>query len=153
RDRRADAPAQLAVRTADAELGLKRRCALHRGLDRALQMLPVLGMDQRLDVVDGEIEAVGVHAEYAVLAVVPDEMAIDRIPFPGAHLAGGERQAAALLALHEPRTRRLELGRALGDAALELAVELLELAGLAIELGEYPHLGAQHLRDHRHRNV
>ena len=41
------------------------------------------------------------------------------IPFPRAHLAGGQRQAAALLALHEPRVRGFKLGRALGDAALE----------------------------------
>ena len=39
------------------------------------------------------------------------------------------------------------------DAALELWIQLLELAGLAIELGEDPDLGAQHLRDDRHRHV
>ena len=46
-----------------------------------------------------------------------------------------------------------ELRRALGDAALELGIQLLELAGLAVELGEDPHLGAQQLRHHRHRHI
>ena len=46
-----------------------------------------------------------------------------------------------------------QLGGALGDAPLQLGVQQLELAGLAIQLGEHPHLGAQHLRHHRHRHV
>ena len=47
----------------------------------------------------------------------------------------------------------LELGGALGDPLLELGVELLELPGLAVELGEHPDLGAQHLGNDRHRDV
>ena len=39
------------------------------------------------------------------------------------------------------------------DAPLELGVELLELAGLAVQLGEHLDLGAQHFRHHRHRHV
>ena len=46
-----------------------------------------------------------------------------------------------------------QLRRALGDAPLELGVELLELARLAIQLGEDPDLGAQELRHDRHRHV
>ena len=75
------------------------------------------------------------------------------IPIPGAHLAGRQRQAAALLALQEPRVRGLELRRALGDMALELQVQLLELAGLAVKLDEDFDLGAQHIRDDRYRHV
>ena len=33
------------------------------------------------------------------------------------------------------------------------AVQRLELAGLAVEIDEHPHLGAQHLGHHRHRDV
>jgi hypothetical protein len=46
-----------------------------------------------------------------------------------------------------------ELGRALLHAALELGVEPLEVAGLAIELGEDADLGAQQLGHHRHGHV
>ena len=47
----------------------------------------------------------------------------------------------------------LELGSAGGDALLELGIERLELAGLAVELDEHLDLGAQHLRHHRHRDI
>ena len=46
-----------------------------------------------------------------------------------------------------------QLRRALSDPVLELGVELLELPGLAVELGEHPDLGAQQIRDDRHRHV
>ena len=36
---------------------------------------------------------------------------------------------------------------------LEFRVQLLELARLAEQLGEYPHLGAQHFGNDRHRHV
>ena len=62
----------------------------------------------------------GIDAEDAILPVVPGEIAVDQVPVPRAHLAGGERQAAALLALQQPRGRGLQLGGALGDAPLEL---------------------------------
>src|SRR5262249_56245877 len=97
--------------------------------------------------VDSEIEARGIDAEYPILPVVPHEVAVDGIPFPGSHLTGGERQAAALFALHQPRGRGLQFRRSLRDATLELLVERFELPGLAIELGEDPDLGAQHPRN------
>src|SRR5262249_1710005 len=49
--------------------------------------------------------------------------------------------------------RRPELRRALGDPLLELIVERLKLAGLAIEIDEYLHLGAQNLRYYGYRNI
>src|SRR5262249_36794405 len=153
RHRRSDAPAQLAVWTADAKFALKARRAGRRRLDRVLQMLPVLGVNQRLDVVDGEVKARGIDAEDPILPVVPDEVAVDGIPFPGSHLAGGQRQAATLFALHQPRRGGLQFRRSLRDATLELLVELFELPGFAIELGEDPDLGAQHFGNDRHRNV
>ena len=85
--------------------------------------------------------------------------------------AGELAEALQLLHLVHLRERRLALARALldalfqlgvglrqfggalRDATLELAVELLELAGLAVQVGEYPHLGAQQFRHHGHRHV
>src|SRR5262249_42520253 len=153
RHRRSDAPAQLAVRTADAKFALKARRAGRRRLDCILQVLPVLGVDQCLDIVDGEVEARRIDAEDPILSVVPDEVAVDRIPFPGSHLTGGECQAATLFALHQPRGRGLQFRRSLRDATLELLVELFELPGFAIELGEDPDLGAQHFGNDWHRDV
>ena len=45
------------------------------------------------------------------------------------------------------RSDASQLGGALGDPLLELAVQPLELAGLAVQLGEDADLGAQELRD------
>src|SRR5262249_42442397 len=127
-DRGANAPAGLAVRAAHPEFGLEGRARLSGRLHRILQMLPVLRVDQLLDVLNGDLEARGVAPENPVLPVVPHEGAADRIKLPGAHLAGGQRQAAALLALHQPGARSLQLAGSLGNTALELAVELLELS-------------------------
>ena len=38
------------------------------------------------------------------------------------HLTGGQRQAAAIFALHQPPSRGLQFGGSLGDAALELLI-------------------------------
>ena len=46
-----------------------------------------------------------------------------------------------------------QFGGALGDAPFEFGVQRLELPRLAVQLGEDPHLGAQHLRHDRHRHV
>ena len=153
RHRRSDTPAQLAVRPADAKFALKARRVGRRRLDRVLQMLPVLGVDERPDIVDGEVEARGIDAEDPILPIVPHEVAVDGIPFPRSHLTGGQRQAATLFALHQPRGRGLQFRRSLRDATLELLVELFELPGFAIELGEDPDLGAQHFGNDRHRDV
>ena len=98
-------------------------------------------------------KAFGIDAEDLVLAFVPHPVAVDPVPVPGAHLAGGDRQAAALLAFEQAGVGLLELGGACADAILELGIEPLELPRLAIELGKHPDLGAQHFRHHRHRHV
>ena len=46
-----------------------------------------------------------------------------------------------------------QFGGPFGDAVLELGVQGLELPSLAVELGKYPHLGAQQIGDDRHRNI
>ena len=110
-------------------------------------------MNQRADCSGVAVKDRGLDAEDAILALVPHAVAVDEIPVPRAHVAGRQRQAAALLALEQPRGRRFEFGGALGDALLQLGIEPFELPGLAIELGEDPDLGAQHLGNDRHRNI
>ena len=127
--------------------------SFRRSSSAALQPLPVLRMDQGADVLGGDAEMLPVDAEDAVLAVVPKAFAGVAIPVPRAHVAGGERQAAAFLALPQLRGRRFELGGARRDALLQLGVHLLELARLAVELDEDLDLGPQHLRNDRHRDV
>ena len=102
---------------------------------------------------DIDDEGLRIDAEDAVLTLVPSAVGLGEIPVPGAHLAGGERQVAALLALADLGRGGLELPRPLRDAGLELAVELLELAGLPVQLGEHTNLGPQHLRNDRDRHI
>src|SRR6185312_2152430 len=149
----AGAPARLAVRPDDAEFGLLGARILRYAIDHLVQRFPVLRVHELADAVGGDGEAVRVEAENAILALVPFQFLVADRPFPGAHLTGGERQAAALLALQEPRVRGFELRGPLGDAALELDIHFLELPGLAEQLGKDPHLGAQERRYHRHRHV
>ena len=82
RHRGADAPAHLAVRTADAELALEGGGVGRGWLDGALHMLPVIRVDEAANVIHAELEALWVDAEDAILPVVPGETAVQRIPFP-----------------------------------------------------------------------
>ena len=75
------------------------------------------------------------------------------IAAPRSHAGGRQRLPQPLLALLQPHVRPLELCGALGDAPLEIRRQLLELPVLPVQLGEDAHLGAQDLRDHRHRHV
>src|SRR5581483_1214920 len=104
-------------------------------------------MQELADIVRGELEGRGLDTENPVLALVPHPVAVPPIPVPGTHLPGGNRHAAALLALDELRGRTFELGRAGAHPVLELGVEPLELARLAIELGEDLDLGPEHFRN------
>src|SRR5579871_1534105 len=108
---------------------------------------------QTADVVDVGRETMRVDAENAMLALIPFQFSAADLPFPGAHLAGGQRQAAALLALQQPGGRGFEFRGAFGDAALQLDVHLFELPGLAEKFGKDPHLGAQQVGHYRHRHV
>src|SRR6185436_10522553 len=137
RRRRPGTPTRAAVGAEHTELGLLRACALGHAAPDLLQAPSILGMNHGLDILQGRLEALPVHAKDAVLALVPSPFAGDEVPIPRAHLPGGERKTAALLALQQPRIRGFEFGRALGHATLEFRVQPLEVARLAIELGEY----------------
>ncbi len=153
RDCRAGAPSNLAVWAKDAEFGLEGVGVFRKLAEGALQKFEVIGADQRPHAVDGRHECAGVDAEDLALALVPYRASARDVPLPAPHLAGGERQAAQALALPKLPCGGGESGGALGDPRLELAVELLELPGLAIELNEDLDLRAQHLGDHRHRDI
>ena len=75
------------------------------------------------------------------------------VDFPRAHVAGRQRDRAAFLALPQALGLRLQLRGAGGDAFLELGIQRFELAGLAVQIDEHPHLGAQHLGHDRHGHV
>ena len=112
-----------------AELGLLRACTPRHALRDFFQRVPIVGMNESANVVGGDFELARLDAKDAVLPLVPAPFAGADVPVPRAHLTGGERQAAALLALDQPSIGGFELGGALGDAPLELRIELLELRG------------------------
>ena len=118
-----------------------------------LQPFPVLWQNQHLEIRRRHGELARSNSVDRVLALVPDDVVVHKIPVPRTHAAGGKRKAAPLLAFKEPQGRGLQLGRARGDAFLELRVQPLELAILAIQIGKHPDLGAQHLRHHGNRYV
>ena len=93
------------------------------------------------------------YAENTALAVIPEAIAVDAIPVPGAHVACGQSEGAALLALQQTAGRSLEFRGARRNALFQLGVELLQLSGLPVELGEHLNLRAQHLWNNGHRNV
>ena len=119
RRRRADAPAHLAVRAADAELGLLRacrpatcRCAI------CSQRAQIVGMNERADVVGRDLEACRLDAENAVLALVPD--AIRRSPMSQSHepiwpAASARLRPCSLC--EQPSVGGFELGGALARRA------------------------------------
>src|SRR5919201_5110497 len=110
-------------------------------------------MKKRPDILGRDRERVRIDAEDPALALVPHAFAARKVPVPRAHLSGGERKRAAPLALPESRRRSLELRSTVGDAVLQLPIELLELARLAVKLGKNLDLGPQHVGDDRDRNI
>src|SRR6202008_388072 len=108
--RRADAPPFLAIRSLDPEPRLIGAHAAVEMCYRLLQLLGIVGMQELPDIVRRDHEGLRFDAEDPVLAVVPHPVAIDPVPIPRSHLAGGNRHAAALLALDELGGRALELG-------------------------------------------
>ena len=149
----ADAPAHLPVRAGDPYLGLKIRLVFVGGRDDCIDPSKVLRIDVLADAVKMQINVAWLHPEDAVLPRVPGALAGDRVPVPCAHLACFKREAAAPLALQEAGIGCRELTGALAHALFQFRIELLELARLAIKLGEYLHLRAQYLWHDRHRDI
>src|SRR5262249_58401034 len=94
-----------------------------------------------------------IDAEDPILAFVQDALTGRRVPIPGSHAAGRERMGATPLAFQQSRRRPLELGGALGNASLQLAIEPLELTRLAVELGKYLDLGPEDFGNDGNRHV
>src|SRR5436305_13556993 len=101
-------------------------------------------MDERSEIFHGERKLVRIDSDNPILTGVPAAVAGSRVPLPRAHLASFERHAAAALAFEEARMRRFQLRGALGHSALELLVDLLELAGRPVGLCNDLDFGAQH---------
>src|SRR5437588_1741334 len=110
-------------------------------------------MEYALNIARRQFEAAGSDPDNLILALVPQTVAVDPIPVPRSHLSRGDRQAAALFAFHETGVRFLQFGGAGANAVFEFEIEPLQLAGLAVELGEHLDLGAQYFGHHRHRDV
>ena len=122
-------------------------------LEHLFQALQILGVNEGANVLGRDRKRPRIDAKDPALALVPRAFAAKQVPIPRSHLAGGERQRAAPLALDEARGGCFQRRGALGDPPLQLLIELLELPGLAIELGEHLDLGAQHVGDDRDRHV
>ena len=150
---RRKAPAPLAVGAAQPEFGLHRARLLEQLEEFLLQPRPVLRIDQRLQAQGVDAKARRIDVADAVLALVPMRLPACEVPVPGSHLAGDQRQAAAFLAGAQPGGGAFELARAIGDTVLQLAVQRLQLPGLAMKLGEDLDLGEKNLRHHRHRHI
>jgi hypothetical protein len=91
-----------AVPTPDhAEFRLIRTRALGEPGDRLAQIADVIGMQQGLDMFRRHLELLRIDAEDPVLALVPHPVAVDPVPIPGPHLAGGDRHAAPLFAFDQ----------------------------------------------------
>ena len=153
-DAGAVAPAHLAARPHDAEFDLEARLAQARRCAVTEFLLAVVGMHHRLDALDRRLGMSPDRRRRCGRARRPircgrSSRSTSHEPMSPADSA----MRAALLALAQALGLRLELGGARGDALLELGVQRLELAGLAVELDEDPDLGAQHLGHDRHGDV
>src|SRR6187200_2480171 len=114
--------------------------------------LPLLRVNELERSLDRE-RGLAFHADDAPKIRRPIDLAGGRFVVVGAEARRLAGEAQSLLALAQLLGRRLQRGRPFDDAALELAVELLQLAGFSVELDEYLDLGAQDLGDHGYRNV
>src|SRR4029077_993229 len=93
-----EAPANLAVRANDAKFGFMGADALVEQAHRLAQPIEIVGMQQRLNIGRIDNEGVMIAPEDPELPFVPHPVAVDPVPVPGTHAAGGECKAAALFA-------------------------------------------------------
>ena len=104
-------PADRAVRPVDAVLDLIIRTSVDRAGDRPVHEVPVDGMDEPPEPVEGAVEAAGRQAVERLHALRADELVRAEVPVPGPHAAGGQGQPQPLLA----PPHRLLGALALGD--------------------------------------
>ena len=116
RGRRAGTPAHITAGLHDTEFTLHCACAIGHAAGIRPQPIQVVRMNQGADVIDRNFEIFAIDPENMVLALVPFPLAGNEIPVPRTHMAGGEREAAALLTLQQPRIRCLEFRRSFGHA-------------------------------------
>jgi hypothetical protein len=121
------APAHLAGRANDAEFDLE--AVLARGDDGGDRiLLAILGMDHRLDALDGGLERGAIDAEDPVGPVIPFDTTGSDVDLPRAHVAGAERDRPPFLAAPQLLGLCFQLGCSLGDSLFELLVHCLELS-------------------------
>ena len=119
-----------------------------------LKACQIVGMDAFADLLHRRREAVMIDAEDAALALVPEPGVACHVAVPGAHMAGGQRQAPRpARSCAAGRSRRSSASVRSATRLLQFLIELLQLAGLAEQFGEHPHLGAQQFRHHRHGEI
>src|SRR5271156_6379903 len=117
-------------------------------LDQSGKTFHIFRKKQRLYIFRIDDEALWIDAKDPILALVPHPIAVDPVPIPGAHISGGNSEAASLFALDQPRRRGLEIGGTGAHAPFKLGIETFELSRLAEQLGEHLDLGAKHLGYH-----
>ena len=146
-------PANGSVRPAEADLAALAAGALGCALDQGQELLAILKrhMVQEFH----EAAALGIRGkpDHLRQARRPPDLAGIQIAIAPAHMGRIEGELQALLLLAQLGRGGLQGGRPLRDPLLQLAVQPLELAALAIELGEDLDLGPENLRDHRHRDI
>src|SRR5262245_2635732 len=99
------APADLSVWSPHAELDRARLAVFRQAAKRSLEAWPIIRVNEQPGLHRRRGKAVGLEAEDPALTLVPAALALDRVPGPGAHLAGGECQALQPFALQHPLRR------------------------------------------------
>src|SRR6516162_4264099 len=124
--RGSEQPPHAAIGMPDTELGLIGAGVLSRLPDHLPDRIPVVAMDDSLEVRRSDLERFLVDPEDRLLPLVPDAIAVREIPVPRSHLSRRQREIAALFAVPKLPGRLLQRGGAVRDPLLELGIEPLE---------------------------
>src|SRR5262245_49883939 len=109
----------------DLECAATSGSALRRR-DRIADQRKVVGVDEREELVDAERSHAGLESEQCALHFIEAAQTRRMVHLPGAHAAGVERQAKALLARSQDVMRESQLGGPLLNADLELLIDRLQ---------------------------
>ena len=146
-------PADLSVWPHDLELDLATARFRRVAVDVLTDHVAVIGMDHGKRALQGQrlvaLRCPPARADRGTSTPGRRQYGSRRCRSPRPRWPGARRSAVS----RSWAGRRLELGGALLHAPLQLAVQALELARLAPQLGEDLDLGAQDLRNHGHRHV